>query len=189
MQTEETNRVRDPREMLGGILDLNGSRWRRYIASILKSHADAEDVVQEAVRRLLARNIQFISEEQVRQYLARAINNAALELYNTRKREYRKRIPILEHILLPTNLPGPHECLEEVERSARRKRLISELHTALAQIPKKQLEALRLTVMERGASIRDVGMNHGIPYSTLRHRSKQGLRALRRKLRIRGESE
>ena len=51
----------------------------------------------------------------------------------------------------------------------------------------EQLEALRLTVMEPGTSIRDVGMNHGIPYSTLRHRSRQGLSTLRRKLRIRAK--
>jgi RNA polymerase sigma factor (sigma-70 family) len=185
MQTEETNCVRDLREILGRILDLNAARWRGYILTILKSHADAEDAVQEGVRRLLARNISFITEAQVRQYLARAINNAALELYNSKKRERRKRIPIPEHILLPSNLPGPYECLEERERAARRERLISEVQTALTQMPQKQLEALRLTVMEPGASIRDVGMNHGIPYSTLRHRSRQGLSTLRRKLRIR----
>jgi len=187
MQTEETNGIRDLRDLLGGILDLNTARWKGYILSILKSHADAEDAVQEGVRRLLARNISFITEEQVRQYLGRAINNAALELYNSRKRERRRRVPIPEHILLPSHLPGPHECLEEREQAAKKERLISELRTALTQMPQKQLEALRLTVMEARASIRDIGMNHGIPYSTLRHRSRQGLRTLRRRLRIRGK--
>ena len=55
------------------------------------------------------------------------------------------------------------------------------LDEGLKRLPLKQYEALRLTILEsRGLSIRDVGMTNGIPYSTLRHRTKQGLRQLRR---------
>ena len=189
MHTEGTEVIRNLREVLESILDHNGGRWLRFIAAILKNQADAEDVVQEAVRRMLDRNVPFYSEEQVRMYLGRAINNAALELYNARKRERMRQIPVLDHILLPTGLPGPHDCIEERERSIERDQLLCRLQEGLAQIPRKQLEALRLTIMEsRGSSIRDIGMNNGIAYSTLRHRSKQGLRSLRRYLRLPAKS-
>jgi RNA polymerase sigma-70 factor (ECF subfamily) len=185
MHTERTDSIQNLREVLGSILDHNGGRWLRFIAAILKNQADAEDVVQEAVRRMLDRNVPFYSEEQIRMYLGRAINNAALELYNARKRERMRQIPVLDHILLPTGLPGPHDFIEEREQSIERDQLLCRLQEGLAQIPRKQLEALRLTIMEsRGSSIRDIGMNNGIAYSTLRHRSKQGLRSLRRYLRL-----
>jgi RNA polymerase sigma factor (sigma-70 family) len=181
MHTEETEAIQNLRETLGSILHHHGGRWRRLIAAILRSREDAEDVVQEAVRRLLARDLSFISEEQARLYLGRSISNAALELYNSRKRERMKRVPIMEHTFLPAGVPGPYECLEEREQSAEKEQLLCRLQQGLAKIPMKQLEALRLTIMEsHGLSIRDAGMNHGIPYSTLRHRSKQGIRSLRR---------
>jgi RNA polymerase sigma-70 factor (ECF subfamily) len=187
MHTEGTEAIQNLREVLGSILDRHGGRWLRFIAAILKNQEDAEDVVQEAVRRLLGRNMHFHSEKQVRMYLGRAISNAALELYNSRKRQRRKHIPVLDHILLPTGLPGPHDCMEERERSIEREQMLCRLQEGLTQIPRKQLEALRLTIMEsQGSSIRDIGMNNGIPYSTLRHRSKQGLRSLRRYLRRSG---
>jgi DNA-directed RNA polymerase specialized sigma24 family protein len=130
---------------------------------------------------MLARDLSFSSEEQARSYLGRAINNAALELYNSRKRERMQQIPALEHVFMPTGLPGPYDCIAEREQATEKEQLLCRLREGLTKIPLKQLEALRLTIMEsHGLSIRDLGMNHGIPYSTLRHRSKQGIRTLRR---------
>jgi RNA polymerase sigma factor (sigma-70 family) len=171
----------DLRSVLGSILDRNGGKWLRFIIGILRNEADAEDVIQEAVRRVLARNLQLPSEEQMRMYLGRAIGNAALELYNSRKRERLKHIPIREHLLLPAGASNPHRHMEERETSAEKERLLSLLQEGLMALPQKQHEALRLTVLEsQGLSIRDIGTTTGIPYSTLRHRSKQGLRHLRR---------
>jgi RNA polymerase sigma-70 factor, ECF subfamily len=190
MHTNENEKARDLREILGAIFDLHRGRWRRYIAAILRNPADAEDIVQEAVRRMLARDLSFLSEEQARSYLGRAINNAALELYHIKKRERRSRIPVLENTFLPTGLPGPYDHLAEREQAAEKEEWLSRLREGLTRIPLKQLEALRLTIMEsQGQSIRDIGMNHGIPYSTLRHRSKQGIRSLRRHLGLPWGSE
>ncbi len=171
----------DLRSVLGTILVHNSGKWLRFILAIVRNEADAEDVIQEAVRRVLARNVRLPSEEQMRMYIGRAIGHAALEFYNSRKRERLKHIPIREHLLLPAGACNPYRTIEERERSAERERLLGLLHDALATLPEKQHEALRLTVMEsQGSSIRDIGMHNGIPYSTLRHRSKQGLKQLRR---------
>jgi len=171
----------DLRSVLGSIINSNNGKWLRFIVGILRNEADAEDVIQEAVRRVLARNVQLPSEEQMRMYLGRAIGNAALELYNSRKRERLKHIPIREHLLLPAGTPNPYRHIEEREKSVEKEKLLSLLQEGLMRLPRKQHEALRLTVLEsRGLSIRDIGMTNGIPYSTLRHRSKQGLRHLRR---------
>ncbi len=151
------------------------------IAAILRNDADAEDVVHDAVRRVLARDKPFSSEEQVRMYLGRAIGNAAFERYKGKKRERLRQIPVEEQFFMPAQGCSPYENLEEAERSLEKERMLSLVRQGLENLPSKQYEALRLTILESsGSSIRDAGMNNGIPYSTLRHRSKQGLRSLRR---------
>ena len=68
-----------------------------------------------------------------------------------------------------------------MEQEEERKQLLRMLHEGLLILPLKQREALRITILEScGLSIRDAGSAYGIPYSTLRHRSKQGLWHLRR---------
>ena len=190
MQTEAIKNCQNLKEILVSILNRNGTRWLRFIAAILRNEADAEDVIQEAVQRVLARNLPFPSEEHVRMYLGRSIANAALALYNCRKRERRKQIPIEEQILLPSETSNPYACIEERELTFERNRLLGRLHEGIMSLSGKQIEALRLTILEsHGSSIRDIGMNNGIPYSTLRHRSKQGLRQLRRFLQREGRNE
>ena len=55
------------------------------------------------------------------------------------------------------------------------------LHDGLKQLPLKYGEALKMTVLESGgASLRQVGLENNIPYSTLRHRHRQGLVQMRR---------
>jgi RNA polymerase sigma-70 factor (ECF subfamily) len=181
MHAEQILQAETLRTALGSIIRNNAAKWLRFILAILKNEADAEDVIQEAVRRVLARDLSFGSEDQVRMYLGRAIGNAALELYNCRKRERMRQSPINEQILLPTNGSNPFSCMEESEKSDEKKQMLDLLDQGLKRLPPKQYEALRLTILEsRGLSIRDVGMTNGIPYSTLRHRSKQGLRHLRK---------
>ncbi len=171
----------DLRAVLGSILDRNAGKWLRFTETILKNDADAEDVIQEAVRRVLARNCPLSSEEQARMYLARAIGNAAREFYNSRKRERLRHIPIRENTLLPDNTASPYAFIEEREKSTEKELLLQLLQEGLTRLPLKQHEALRLTILESGGlSIRDVGITNGIPYSTLRHRNKQGLRRLRK---------
>ncbi len=181
MPTDEFGISEDLRAFLGSVIDRNASKWLRFIVAIIKNEADAEDVLQEAVQRVLVRNRPLSSEEQARMYLARAIANTALEFYNSRKRENLRQIPLREHILLPANAFSPYACIEERERSAERNQLLGLLNEGLLRLPLKQYEALRLTILEsRGLSIRDIGISNGIPYSTLRHRNRQGLRQLRK---------
>jgi RNA polymerase sigma-70 factor, ECF subfamily len=193
---DEIDETRDVGAALGSILDQNRAKWQKFINAILKNEADAEDVVHEAVRRVLARGIPFSSEEQVRMYLGRVIGNVAFSRYKDMKRKRRRQMPVDEQVLAPTDRASPYDALEQAERSAERERMLRKVREGLAHLTSKQHEALRLTILESsGSSIRDVGMNNGIPYSTLRHRSKQGLRSLRRFLlaargrRQNGESE
>ncbi len=183
MHVDKVGATEDLRVALEPILDRNSRKWLRFVMGILGSEADAEDVMQEAVRRVLVRGQPLPSPEHVRMYLGRAIVNAALELYNNRKRERMRQVPIWDNIPVSDNTVSPYDFMAEKERSDKTQRLLELLRSGLDRLPQKQREALRLTILEsQGLSIRDIGMASGIPYSTLRHRSKQGLRSLRRYL-------
>jgi RNA polymerase sigma-70 factor (ECF subfamily) len=181
MRTNASGSTNDVRNVLESILTRNSGRWFRYIAAILKNDADAEDVIQEAVRRVLERNRRLPSQEEAKMYLGRAIGNSALELYHSRKRERLRETPIKDYICLRASTQCPYTYLEEREANIIKEKMLGLLHEGLANLPLEQHEALRLTILEsEGLSIRDVGASSGIPYSTLRHRSKAGLRRLRR---------
>jgi DNA-directed RNA polymerase specialized sigma24 family protein len=93
-------------------------------------------------------------------------------------------VPLKEQILSASQSVSPQAMLENQEESDRAERLSKLLKEGLTHLPTKQYEALYLTVLEPGAaSIRDAGAERGIPYSTLRHRSVQGLRRLKRFIR------
>lgn len=156
-------------------------KWLRFVQRMVQNRADAEDVLQEAVMRLLARDLQFESPEHARMYLGRVICNTAIELYHQRRRQRRQHCPVHEQLLAASDSREPDRRLREREESATKARLLDLLGEGLARLPFKQYQALRLTVLgPEILSIRDAGAAHSIPYSTLRHRSLQGIRQLRR---------
>ena len=181
MQAEEFERSEYLRAALTPVITNNRCRWFRYICTILRNEADAEDVIQEAISRVLARNHPLPSEEHITLYLGRAVGNAAMEMYHRKKRERLTLIPLREEIFAAATIPTPISFLEERERLIEKEKMVTLLEIGLQRLPPKQYEALRLTILEsNGLSMRDAGELNGIPYSTLRHRTNKGLRRLRK---------
>ena len=169
------------RDVLATVVLRNGAKWIRFVERVLGSRYDAEDVLQESVRRVLVHNRLFLSEEELRMYLGRTITNTAIEFYHARRRARRRQMAWQHHLVRAFETDNPHVLLEEREAYAARARLMMVLSDAMENLPKKQHEALRLTILDaESQSIRKAGAANGIPYSTLRHRSLQGLRRLRK---------
>lgn len=170
--------------VIAKLLASHGAKWLKFVSRIVGNRDDAEDVLQEAVHRVLERNRPFSCDGEVRMYLARAITNRAFELYHARKRERSRRVTLRDQVFPGFDGGSPYQRLEEVELALERTWLTALVREGLARLPAKQYEALRLTVLEpRSTSIRDAGAERGIPYSTLRHRSVQGIRRLQRFVR------
>ncbi len=168
-------------EAVAAVMQDHGAKWFRFVLRVLGNEADAEDVLQEAVRRVLVRNCSLTTENAVKKYLGRAITNTAIELYYSRKRDRRRHVTLQEENLNWCHSKTPQTILEEVESSAEKESMIHALKDALRRLPPKQYEAVRVTMLEPGTtSIRDAGAMSGIAYSTLRHRSVQGLLRLRK---------
>jgi RNA polymerase sigma factor (sigma-70 family) len=176
-------------ENLALVLQRHGAKWFRFVLRVLGNEADAEDVLQEAVRRVLLRNRALATEDQVKKYLGRAIANTAIELYYSRKKDRTRYVAFQDNFGIYSTTP--QTVLEEGEICAEREFMMQALNAALNRLPPKQYEAVRMTILEPGiTSIRDAGALNGIAYSTLRHRSVQGLLRLRKFVRqaLRGVS-
>lgn len=179
MRTGASTRL-DPRDVLAALMTDHGEKWRRFVQRMLRNPADAHDVMQEAVRRVLSTERRFDTEDDVRMYLARAIGNTAIEFYHQRARELTRKVPLWEHLVASGDSGSPEEQMVERERAARRAELLEVVRAGLTRLPAKQYEALRMTMLDPGTvSIREAGVGNGIPYSTLRHRTMQGIQRLR----------
>ncbi len=168
-------------EVLSNVFIRNRRRWLGYLACFLDNRGDADDVLQEAVGRVLARNLPFTSEDQLRMYLGRAISNTAIEFYHLRRKERMCQRPLDLSACADQGRGSPEDLLERMEEYVRTERARHLMRAGLSKLPPKQYEALCLTYLNpECSSIREAGLSRGIPYSTLRHRSIQGIRRLRR---------
>ncbi len=174
----------DLRSIVETLMLRHRAKWLRFVLRVVENPADAEDVLQDAALRMLVRRREFCSTEQARMYMGRIISNVAIELYHARRRCRRQCRPLHEQLLATSNCGGPEQSLADREEWNVNARMLSLLSEGLASLPVKQYEAIRLTLMgSKVVSMRVAGIENHIPYSTLRHRSVQGLRRLRRFLR------
>jgi RNA polymerase sigma factor (sigma-70 family) len=170
----------EPARIIERLVLVHGEKWLRFIQKMVQNREDAEDVLQESVLKMLVRDRCFQSQDQARMYLSRVICNTAIETYHLRRRHRVQYFPLQEQSLSCSNSLDATSIFPEHDE-VYRARVLSILHAGLAQLPVKQYEALRLTIMDPAIeSIRDAGSENDIPYSTLRHRKLQGLRRLRR---------
>jgi RNA polymerase sigma-70 factor (ECF subfamily) len=176
----------DLRTTLAAILHRNAPKWMRISTAILKNKEDAEDVLNEAVQRMLKRGGPFSSREHMRMYMGRVVSNTALELYKRRKREKRRRARVMENVMVKSAADSaesfrPDFIMEEEARYAEHEDRLKMLRRGLEELPVHQYEAIRLTVLgNSGMALRDVEAISGIPRTTLRYRYQQGVRALRK---------
>ena len=171
---------------LAAIIHRNSPKWIKKSNAILRNREDAEDVISEAIRRMLRRGRSFESYEHMQKYMNRIVSNTTMEFYNHRKRKRRHHVEILENIITKSaeeqaEAFRPDLIMEEEERYAEQEDRLTLLRRGLEELPAHQYEAIRLIVFNSGGTThRDVESASGIPCATLRYRYKQGMRTLRR---------
>ena len=174
------------RTTLATILHRNSPKWLRISSAILRNKEDAEDILSEAVRRMLKKRRTFLSQEQMQLYMGRIVSNTALEMYKRRKRERRQYAPVLESHIKKTVAAAdeffrPDLIMEEEERYIEHECRLRILRRGLEELPAHQYEAIRLTVLSNSdRTLRDAESLSGIPRTTIRYRCLQGIRTLRK---------
>lgn len=137
---------------------------------ILRDHADAEDVCQDAFIRALER-LDECQPDRFAAWLLRIVRNMSISAQ--RRRRVRQAMP-LEWANGARSSSSP---AQDAERSALRDRLME----AMEPLPERQREVLLLHDLE-GWRHREIGEALGMPEGTVRYTLFQARRAVRERL-------
>lgn len=142
---------------------------RRYARGLVGNDFDADDLVQESVKRVLERLDAWGDLRNLRAYLFATLRNLHIEL---RRRDRRRGVAVpLDQadgaLVVP---PSQYARLE-----------LWEVIYALADLPDVQRETITSVGVE-GMSYEDVAARSGVPMGTVMSRLYRGRRALRQNL-------
>ena len=148
------------RAALGGLLP----RMRRFARVITRNVADADDLVQAAVEKALARSAQWRPGSRIDSWMFGIMRNAWIDEIRARRRRDR--------------VFAPEEAGFAVgDASAAARDIALSVQAAMAQLPEEQRLAIGLVLVE-GLSYRDAAEALGVPIGTLTSRLARGREAL-----------
>ena len=152
--------------MLDEVIEANLNYLVRFATIRVGSKADAEDVVHEAVKRLLEANISYIKRDSIRMYLFRIVYNLCKDFYLD-GRNIRQLTEVDDEI--PDTFKEDDLDLEEIER----------LNCLLENLPEREAEVVRMNVMDE-LSFVEISQILSTPASTVKSRFKAGMDKLRK---------
>lgn len=154
------------RQMLGNVIEANLNYLVRFATIRIGSKADAEDVVHEAIRRILETDISKIKQESIRMYLFRIVYNLCKDFYLTGQ-SVRPLTDADDEI--PDTSNDDDLDLEEIER----------LKSLLGNLPEREAEVVRMNVIDE-LSFVEISQILSTPASTVKSRFKSGMDKLRK---------
>jgi len=153
----------------GAELEVHIASLRRYARALLRNRADAEDLVQEALARAIARADTFQTGTNMRAWLFTILHN--VHVNQVRSRASRPDEVTVESVESRLTTPARQE--ERVE--------VREMMRALDELPDEQRQVLLLVALE-GLKYEEVAEMIGVPIGTVMSRLSRGREAVRAKL-------
>jgi RNA polymerase sigma-70 factor, ECF subfamily len=139
-------------------------RLRRFARVITRNVADADDLVQVAVEKALARAAQWRPGSRLDSWMFGIMKNAWVDEIRARRRRER--------------VHAPEEAGAAVgDRSAAARDIALSVQAAMARLPEEQRLAIALVLVE-GLPYKDAAESLGIPIGTLTSRLARGREAL-----------
>lgn len=154
------------RRVLGEVIETNLNYLVRFATIRIGSKADAEDVVHEAVRRILETDISKIKRDSIRMYLFRIVYNLCKDFYLA---EPNIRCLTESDEEIPDTSKDDDLDLKEIER----------LNGILEKLPEREAEVIRMNVMDE-LSFVEISQILSTPASTVKSRFKSGMDKLRK---------
>lgn len=152
--------------MFGEVIEANLNYLVRFASIRIGNKADAEDVVHEAVRKLLETDVLKIRRDNIRMYLFRIVYNLCKDFYITGLS--------MRHLYeaddeIPDSSKDDELDFEEIER----------LNGLLDKLPGREAEVIRMRVMDE-LSFVEICQIISTPESTVKSRFKSGMEKLRK---------
>lgn len=152
------------RRNINRIIEDNLDYLVRFAYYRLSNRVEAEDVVYEAILKILEREAADIQPGSVRMYLFRTVHNLCLD----RSREKGREPVSLESIDIE-DTPDSVLDLEEADR----------INACLERLPSREADVIRMNVID-GLSFVEISAILSIPQSTAKSRYKSGMEKLRK---------
>jgi RNA polymerase sigma-70 factor, ECF subfamily len=156
----KTTPADEVREQLGELLP----RLRRFARVITRNVADADDLVQVAVEKALARAAQWRPGSRIDSWMFGIMKNAWIDEIRARRRRERVHAP-------------EQAGLSVGDASAASRDIALSIQAAMARLPEEQRMAIALVLIE-GLSYKDAADTLAIPIGTLTSRLARGREAL-----------
>jgi RNA polymerase sigma factor (sigma-70 family) len=161
------------------------------VRAVLLDQSSIDDVLQEAFARVLQSRKDFSDRGEAFHYLRKTVLSTTIDLYRRSKR-YNCRVvecqapPEFSPYLLQEE-PDPLGLLILQEQAEEQRHLVSQVKAALATLPPSQQEAIELFFgRSKKKRLKEICIDSGIPYSTLRSRMMRGVDGIRLRLREEG---
>jgi RNA polymerase sigma-70 factor (ECF subfamily) len=157
-------------DAFGHLYEIYFERVYRYVRSLLKEYADAEDIVAEVFIKVMEALPRYREKGQFSAWLFRIARN---ETFNYIKKRKRKReMPLLENIAIKDN----------VEAEIEERQLVEETFQAMNHLTYLQREVLTLR-FGADLSLKETAEQMGRSIQAVKFLQVSALRALRRQLR------
>lgn len=154
------------RQMLGEVIEANLNYLVRFATIRICNKADAEDVVHEAIKKILEADISKIKRDSIRMYLFRIVYNLCKDFYLSNE-NIRPLSDADDEI--PDTFKEDELDMEEIER----------LNNMLEKLPEREAEVVRMNVMDE-LSFVEISQILSTPASTVKSRFKSGMDKLRK---------
>jgi RNA polymerase sigma factor (sigma-70 family) len=163
-------------EILEKIYRRRLSSWRRFARSFMGNDEDAEDVVQEAIRRMLSADPPLRTESQVDRYVFTAMRTCALKMLKKRSRLVLVEQMDLEH---DRSAEGVLALLVAIEEGYEGERLTQRVLREVKRLPPTERRAVELLVLRpKPLKLREAAEREGVAISTMHNRLQAALKRL-----------
>jgi RNA polymerase sigma factor (sigma-70 family) len=169
-----------PDQRMSEVVDREGSRLRSFIRRRVPDPADAEDIMQDVLARLIEANEMLVPIEHVTGWLYRVARNRIADWFRARRSERFSDLAsageeeLSFEELLPSPDDGPDALLE-------RQLLLEALEVAISELPREQREVFIAHEIE-GTSFKEMSSRTGVNVNTLLSRKRYAVLALRERL-------
>lgn len=167
----------EPEQSMSDVVDRERSRLRSFIRRRVPDPADAEDVLQDVLARLIEANEMLVPIEHVAGWLYRVARNRIADLFRSRRPERFSDMPagdedeLAFEELLPSPDDGPDALFE-------RRLLLEALEVAIAELPREQRDVFVAHELE-GRSFKAISEATGVSVNTLLSRKHYAVLRLR----------
>jgi RNA polymerase sigma factor (sigma-70 family) len=159
------------------VVDREHSRLRSFIRRRVADPADAEDILQDVLHRLIEANEALVPIEHVTGWLYRVARNRIADIFRARRTERFSELSDDElafEELLPSPHDGPDALLE-------RQMLLDALEVAIHELPRDQRDVFVAHEID-GKSFKQISGETGVSVNTLLSRKRYAVLRLREAL-------